>query len=136
MAYFLLAARASTRSVCSISRSCRYSDTSGSTIGHTVECIAEADGLPIVTSFSTLPFLFLPSRMPPLRDRVAGAGADLPLHHADVAALELHEKSLAHVGVAVSAAMDEAFRTRAFTYFGAWCKTSRPVKRSVGLCWK
>ena len=36
----------------------------------------------------------------------------------------------------VSAAMDEAFRTRAFTYFGAWCKTSRPVKRSVGLCWK
>ena len=52
--------------------------------------------------------------MPPLRDRVAGAGADLPLHHADVAALELHEKSLAHVGVARQRRHGRGFQNTGF----------------------
>ena len=105
-------------------------------MGHTVECIAEADGLPIVTSFSTLPFLFrhlgCPRSVTVWLELEPICRCTMPMWPL----LNCTRNPLLMLALPVSAAMDEAFRTRAFTYFGAWCKTSRPVKRSVGLCWK
>ena len=49
---------------------------------------------------------------------------------------DLKKKTPAAAKVAINATARQDFRTRAFTWAGALRRTSRPLKLSVGLCWK